>query len=197
MLKEKSLLQKIASKLKKAFYRKTTVILAAKYLIGNGNAVTNVVYRPFTENDIKIFASGFSDLAALYREATDNYTGMVAELDGTPACCIWYTDKTKKNEGTPPFTFTVTLPPGGVYIFANYVLPEFRGSKIFITQPAMMLSMLYKKGYRVAVIALFEPRIMKYYQKKDFFVVGNLHFKRYFSCITKSDISDLERLCAL
>ena len=197
MLKEKSLLQKIASKLKKTFYRKTTVILAAKYLLGNGNAVTNVVYRPFTENDIKIFASGFSDLAALYHEATDNYTGMVAELDGTPACCIWYTDKTKKNEGIPPFTFTVTLPPGGVYIFANYVLPEFRGSKIFITQPAMMLSMLYKKGYRVAVIALFEPRIMKYYQKKDFFVVGNLHFKRYFSCITKSDISDLERLCTL
>ena len=197
MPKKKSLLQKIASKLKKTFYRKTKVILAAKYLLGNGNAVTNVVYRPFTENDIKIFASGFSDLAALYREATDNYTGMVAELDGTPACCIWYTDKTKKNEGIPPFTFTVTLPPGGVYIFANYVLPEFRGSKIFITQPSMMLSMLYKKGYRVAVIALFEPRIMKYYQKKDFFVVGNLHFKRYFSCITKSDISDLERLCAL
>lgn len=197
MPKKQTLLQKIASKVKKLFYRETSVILAAKYLHANGHSVTDVTYRPFTEGDIEVFAAGFSDLAALYHEATDNYTGLVAELNGKPACCIWYADKTKNNEGIPPFTFTVKLPADGVYIFANYVLPEFRASKIFSTQPAMLLSMLYNKGYRVAVIALFEPRLMKYYQKKDFFVVGNLHFKRYFCCFTKSDISGLERICTL
>lgn len=197
MPKKQSLLQKIISKVKKTFYRETSVILAAKYLHANGHGITDVTYRPFSASDIELFASGFSDLAALYCEATDNYTGLVAELNGKPACCIWYADKTKTNEGLPPFTFTVKLPPGGVYIFANYVLPEFRGSKIFLTQPTMLLSMLYNRGYRVAIIAIFDQRIMKYYQKKDFLLVGNLYFKRYFSCFTKSDVSDLERICTL
>ena len=197
MSRKKSFAQKIITKLKRTLYREVTVILAAKYLYEDDHHINDIKYRPFTTADIQIFTSGFADLATLHKESAGRNVGLVAELDGKPACCIWYTSQTKENEGIPPFTFTITLPPGGVYIFANYVLPEFRGSKIFLIQPAMMLSLLHSIGYRVAVVALFDPRILKYYVKKGFFTIGNLHFKRFLSCIVKKDISDLERICTL
>ena len=197
MSKKKSLVQKIFSKLKRAFYYEVDVILAAKHPHNEYHFFPGIAYRNFTKDDISIFSSGFSDLTTLYNESADQYTGLVCELYGKPACCIWYTDKTKENEGAHPFTFTVTPPPRGVYIFANYVLPEFRGSKIFASQPTMVLSMMYDIGFRIAVVALFDPRIMNYYHKKGFFAVGKLHFKRYLSFFIKKDLSDLERICTL
>ena len=89
--------KKIFSKLKRAFYYEVDVILAAKHLHNEYHFFPGIAYRNFTKDDISIFSSGFSDLTTLYNESADQYTGLVCELYGKPACCIWYTDKTKEN----------------------------------------------------------------------------------------------------
>lgn len=198
MAKKLSVLQRLFAKLRRLFYQECTVVLAAKPLKEiTPYAYDDVRSRPFTEADVPVFASGFSNLPKLYREWKDKYTGVVLEKDGRPAACLWYTGGSKDNEGVPPFTFSVVLPKGVAYVFANYVLPEFRGSNVFFLQPAVVEPDLYRKNYRLTVIALFDPRLVAYYRRRKYFVVGELRFKRYLSLFVKKELSDLELLCTL
>lgn len=185
------------NKFKKLIYEETTVILAIKYLRRVEDHYSNVEYRPFNKSDITLFSAGFPNLEQLYDSSHGKFHGLVTEVDGEPAGCIWYTDKVKEKEGLHPFYFDIQPPKNGVYVFASYILPKFRGSKAFFSQPVTMNNMMYDLGYRVSVSTYFDPRVFKYHMRHGFFKIGELKFKRYLYFFVKSDLSDLDKVCTL
>ena len=200
--KKKTLWQKIIGRLKRLFYQEETVSIVVKYLPEDCALPTDgpARYRSFTEADVPRFASGFRNLPDLFREWRDKYRGLVAELDGTPAACIWLTTRTKKNEGVPPFTFPIVLPEdgSGCYAFAHYILPEYRGTMAFFTLLDILEPLAKEQGCRYLIAAQSDPRLVAYYTKRrKAFVLGQLHFRRYLSCFMRKDFSVFDKVCEL